>query len=380
MRESYFFHTENLTVGYDGKPLIREIEIRVRQGEILTLIGPNGAGKSTILKSITRQLKTIAGTVWLDKEDMKRLSDKEVSRKLSVVMTERIRPELMTCEDVVATGRYPYTGHLGILSGKDREIVREAMELVHAWELKDRDFTAISDGQRQRLLLARAIAQEPEIIVLDEPTSFLDIRHKLELLGILKRMVRERKLTVVMSLHELDLAQKVSDSVICVKGDRIAKYGKPEEIFTEDYIHELYDMSAGSYNEAFGSLELEPPEGPAETFVIAGGGSGIPIYRRLQRKGIPFYTGVLHKNDVDYQVAKVLARETVAEEAFEPISEKQYAHALENMMKCRTVIAAVKEFGTMNEKNRILLKEAQKAGMEILDGDREYWEKGSKGK
>ena len=139
-------------------------------------------------------------------------------------------------------------------------------------------------------------------------------------------------------------------------------------------------MSAGSYNEAFGSLELEPPEGPAETFVIAGGGSGIPIYRRLQRKGIPFYTGVLHKNDVDYQVAKVLARETVAEEAFEPISEKQYAHALENMMKCRTVIAAVKEFGTMNEKNRILLKEAQKAGMEILDGDREYWEKGSKGK
>ena len=114
--------------------------------------------------------------------------------------------------------------------------------------------------------------------------------------------------------------------------------------------------------------------------VIAGGGSGIPIYRRLQRKGIPFYTGVLHKNDVDYQVAKVLARETVAEEAFEPISEKQYAHALENFMKCRTVIAAVKEFGTMNEKNRILLEEAQKAGMEILDGDGEYWEKGSKGK
>lgn len=363
--EDYFFHTENLTVGYDGKPLIRDIEIRVKKGEILTLIGPNGAGKSTILKSVTRQLRTIAGTVYLDRTDMKRLSGREMAKKLSVVMTERIRPELMTCEDVVATGRYPYTGTLGILSKRDKEIVQEAMELVHAWNLKDRDFTAISDGQRQRLLLARAIAQEPEIIILDEPTSFLDIRHKLELLGILKKMVREKKLTVVMSLHELDLAQKVSDVVICVKGDRIAKYGTPEEIFSTDYIHDLYDMSAGSYNEAFGSLELEAPEGPVETFVVAGGGSGLPVYRRLQRKGIPFYTGVLHKNDVDYQVAKALAREVIAEEAFEEISEEHVAAALERMKECRVVIDAVKRFGIMNERNRILLEKAREMGIPV---------------
>ena len=199
--KSYFFYTDQLTVGYDGKPLIKEINIQLNKGEILTLIGPNGAGKSTILKSITRQLSLISGTVYLEQEQMSRMTNREVSKKLAVVLTERMRPELMTCEDVVSTGRYPYTGTLGILSAEDKEKVKSAMEMVHAWDLKDRDFTAISDGQRQRILLARAICQEPEIIILDEPPSSLDIRHKLELLAILKKMVLEKQMTVIMSLH-----------------------------------------------------------------------------------------------------------------------------------------------------------------------------------
>ena len=201
--EEYFIQTEQLTVGYDGKPLIKDIEIRLKKGEILTLIGPNGAGKSTILKSMTRKLKLVGGAVYLDGEMMSRMSGKDVAKRLAVVMTERIRPELMTCEDIVATGRYPYTGTLGILGEEDWEKVHEAMELVHALDFKDRDFTAVSDGQRQRILLARAICQEPEVIVLDEPTSFLDIRHKLELLAILKDMVVRKKTAVLMSLHEL---------------------------------------------------------------------------------------------------------------------------------------------------------------------------------
>ena len=374
-KQKSFVYTENLTVGYDGKPLIRDIRLSLEKGQILTLIGPNGAGKSTILKSLIRQLKLVGGAVWLDNTSMERMTDKEISRKMAVVMTERIHPELMTCEDGVATGRYPYTGTLGILGAEDHEKVKSAMQLVHAWELRDRDFSAISDGQRQRILLARAICQEPEVIVLDEPTSFLDIRHKLELLAILKQMVHEKHVAVLMSLHELDLAQKVSDLVICVHGDRIERMGAvrggaglvslgvPEEIFTDEYIHHLYGVTTGSYNAAFGCLELDAPRGEPEVFVIAGGGSGIPVFRQLQRKGIPFAVGVLPENDVDYQVAKALAAKVVTERPFEEISEEHYQEAVELMRSCKKVILAVSGFGSMNRRNEELKKEAEKLGI-----------------
>ena len=327
------------------------------------ILGPNGAGKSTILKSITRQLATISGTVYLDKEKMAKMTNKEVSQKLAVVLTERMRPELMTCEDIVATGRYPYTGTLGILSAEDKTKVKKSMETVHAWDLKDRDFTAISDGQRQRILLARAICQEPEIIVLDEPTSFLDIRHKLELLTILKQMVLDHQLTVIMSLHELDLAQKISDKVICVHGEYIEKYGAPEEIFTSEYIRKLYGITRGSYNAAFGCVEMDPPRGEPQVFVIGGNGSGIPYYRKLQRQGIPFAAGVLHTNDVDCQVAGALADQVITEKPFESISQESYDKAVKLMKKCQKVICPLKDFGTVNAANRELLRLARELGI-----------------
>ena len=187
-----FFTTQQLTVGYQKKPLIRDIEIRLKKGEILTLIGPNGAGKSTILKSIAKQLSLIGGVVCLEKEDLAQMSGQRLAQRMAVVFTERMRTELMTCEDVVATGRYPYTGRFGLLSEKDIAAVREAMELVHVAELKDREFSRISDGQRQRVMLARAICQEPEIVILDEPTSFLDVKYKLEFLSVLQEMRRKK--------------------------------------------------------------------------------------------------------------------------------------------------------------------------------------------
>lgn len=334
----YFVHSEQMTVGYDGKPLIKDIEIRLNRGEILTLIGPNGAGKSTILKSLTRQLKLISGTVYLDQELMSHMSGKEVARKLAVVTTERIRPELMTCEDIVATGRYPYTGTLGILSKEDWEKVHNAMEMVHALEFKDRDFTAISDGQRQRILLARAICQEPEIIVLDEPTSFLDIRYKLEFLSIIQEMARNDRLTVILSLHELDLAERISDKVLCVRGDRIDRFGTPEEIFCGDYISELYGMTAGRYDAGTGELELQPVSGVPKVFVIAGGGRGKAVFRRLQRQGMPFATGILWENDLDYPSAKALAVQTVAVRTFSAADAEHIGKAKELIDSCETVL------------------------------------------
>lgn len=303
--EEFYFYTEGLTVGYEGVPLIKNIGIRLKRGEILTLIGPNGAGKTTILKSIIRQLAPLEGMVYLDGKKMRELSGKELSKKLSVVLTGRVRPELMTCEDVVATGRYPYTGKFGVLSEADRRIVRESMELVHIEELADRDFTQTSDGQKQRVMLARAICQEPEIIVLDEPTSFLDMKYKLEFLSIIQNMSRTRNLSVIMSLHELDLAGRISDKIACVRGDRIDRLGTPEEIFSEGYIQKLYQMTAGSYDERTSNLELEPVQGKPEVLVLSGNGTGTAVYRRLQREGIPFAAGILWENDLDYPLSLI---------------------------------------------------------------------------
>lgn len=362
MAEDYIY-TENMAVGYGRIPLIRQIELHVRRGEIVTLIGPNGAGKSTILRSVIRQLGLIGGTVYLDGMSMKELPEKQIAKQLSVLMTERIHPELMTCEDVVSTGRYPYTGRLGILTAEDKKKVWEAMELVHAGEIAERDFSEISDGQKQRILLARAICQEPQAIVLDEPTSFLDIRHKLELLTILKNLVHEKNVAVLMSLHELDLAQKLSDYIVCVKGNTIERCGTPEEIFTSAYIAELYDITKGSYYAELGCLEMEPVRGTPRVFVIGGNGSGIPVYRRLQRKGIPFAAGILHENDMEYPVAKALASEVISERPFEPISDAAYERAAAVLGSCGQVICCLTDFGPMNEKNRQLaglIKERQR--------------------
>ena len=333
-----FLKTDHLQVGYKGKPLISEICLSVQRGEILTLIGPNGAGKSTILKSIARQLALIGGKVLLDGKDMGTQSLKETARRMSVMLTDRTKPELMTCHDIVAAGRYPYTGALGILSETDEKAIEDALELVHAREIAFRDFNAISDGQRQRVLLARALCQEPEIIVLDEPTSFLDIRHKLELLEILRHMAREQNITVILSLHEIDLAQKISDRVVCVKGDRIAGYGSAEEIFTEEKIRDLYELREGVYDPAFGSLELPGTEGDPRVFVLSGCGTGIPVFRSLKRQGIPFAAGILYTNDIDYRLARLTAAEVVSEQPFEEISDRALTQARQWVDRCGSVI------------------------------------------
>ena len=358
MSEAYFT-TRGLTVGYDGVPLIRDIALSIRRGEIVTLIGPNGSGKSTILKSITRQLKLLGGRVFIAQEELRRLSYRDLSTRMAVVLTERMKPELMTCRDIVATGRYPYTGRLGILSAADEEKVAEAMQAVHALDLQDRDFNAISDGQRQRVLLARAICQEPEIIVLDEPTSFLDIRHKLQLLSILRDMARQKGITVIMSLHEIDLAQKISDRILCVRGDHVWRAGAPEEVFDEDAIRDLYSIDRGSFDPLFGSIELPRPEGEIRTLVLSACGTGIPVYRQLQKQGVPFAAGILYRNDVDWRLARLLAGEVIDEAPFHPIGDEAFRRAMEWLGRCERVIDAGVTVGPGNARMQDVLKSAR---------------------
>lgn len=240
--KQYYFTTQKMCVGYENKPLIKDVEITLEKGEILTLIGPNGAGKSTVLKSVAGQLALLGGTVYLGESAVSEMRGNELAKKMSVVFTQKVRAELKTCRDVAATGRYPYTGRFGVLSKDDWRIVDEVMELTHVTDIAGQDFEKVSDGQKQRVMLARALCQEPEIIVLDEPTSYLDIRYKLAFLSILKEMRQKRNLTVIMSLHELELAKIISDKILCLKGEYVERYGTPEKIFETDFIRRLYGM------------------------------------------------------------------------------------------------------------------------------------------
>lgn len=357
--------TEDLAVGYGKKIVINGVSFSVSAGETVTVIGSNGCGKSTLLKSAAAQLAPLGGTVYIGGALQSQLSERQISEKLSVMLTERLRSELMTCREVVESGRYPYTGALGILSRADRSKVSEAMELLGVTELADTDFGRVSDGQRQRVMLARAVCQEPELLILDEPTTFLDIRYKLEILDMLRRLARERGIGVLMSLHELDLAQKISDKLVCVKDGRIECIGSPEEIFTDGHIRELFGMSAGSYSTLYGSQEFPAAIGEPELFVIGGGGAGISVYRRLQRKNIPFAAGVIHENDIEMPAAGLLASALITEKAFEPIGRKAFEKAAEIMEKCRGVICACESFGAMNEANRSLRERAEAAGILI---------------
>ncbi len=353
---------DNLSVGYNGKAVLEHINVDIEKGEIVTLIGPNGAGKSTILKSITRQLKLIDGCVVLDGSDITALSFKELSSRMAVVLTERMKPELMTCHDIVATGRYPYTGKLGLLTREDERIVDAAMAAVHATEIGGRDFDAISDGQRQRVLLARAICQEPDVMVLDEPTSFLDVRHKLDLLSILRGMAKENGITVIMSLHEIDLAMKVSDKIMCVKGTSVMRYGDPDDIFEDGLIQELYDIEAGSFDTTFGSIELPGVMGTPRVLVLSNCGTGIPVYRRLQKQGIAFAAAILSDNDVDYQLARLLAADVVTTPAFEDPSESALERTLAYVESCERVIDAGLVIGSHNRRLQEVLDAARAAG------------------
>ena len=252
-----YCETQDLAIGY-GTPLLRDIALQAERGKVLALIGPNGAGKSTLLKTLAGQLAAQGGAVLLDGQSLTAYTPNARARKLALMLPHTARTELATCFDVAAAGRYPYTGRLGILSDADRRAVHEALTLVQAEALADRDFTKISDGQRQRVLLARAVCQQPEILLLDEPTSFLDVKGKAELMGILQTLAREKNVAIIVTLHELELAQKLADAVVCVAPQGVSGVLTPQEAFDRENICQLFDLTAVQYAALFGDAEAKP--------------------------------------------------------------------------------------------------------------------------
>ena len=332
---------DNLSVGYGKRILLKDLCASILPGQILTLIGPNGAGKSTILKTISHHLARMGGVVRVGGKDIERMDGRELAKRLSVVLTERVRPELMTCYDVAASGRYPYTGRFGMLTAQDRDIIAQSLALVHAEELADKPFARISDGQRQRVMIARALCQQPRVLVLDEPTSFLDIRYKIELSAILLRLAREQGVTIVMSLHEIDLAARVSDLVMGIGAHGVEVFGAPEAVFTEANVTRLYGISSGAYDALSGSVELPSAEGAPRVFVLGGMGRATTLYRRLTREGVPFATGILAENDMDIPAAHHLAARVLTTAPFAPPDEAVMTEARQTLLNCGALLIPI---------------------------------------
>mgnify|MGYP002446574871 CR=1 FL=1 len=343
---------KDLTKQYDGKTVVDSVSFEIPKGKVISMIGPNGAGKSTVLNIISRLIARDSGLVDFDGRDIGKWKSKELAKRLAILTQSNNIQMKLTVRELVTFGRFPYSG--SHLNEEDQRIIDKAIAYMELEPFQDRFIDELSGGQRQRAYIAMVIAQDTEFILLDEPTSHLDVKYKLEFLSLLREMARKKELSVIMSLHELDLAERISDRVVCIKDGRMDRCGTPEEIFSGGYIRRLYGVERGSYCESFGCPELEPIRGAPQIFVIGGNGTGIPVYRRLQRQGVPFAAGILPENDVDHPVASALAVEVIAQRAYHPIGEDTFQRALSVLERCSQVLCCLREFGPLNEANRRL--------------------------
>ena len=357
--------TENLFAGYGKKVVVENVNISSIKGQVVCFLGPNGAGKTTILRTLSGLLDPVKGEVYIKEEKISNINKKDLSKQLAVVLTKKFEGGLMTCYEVVSMGRYPHTGFFGRLSQEDNEKVFEALKTVNAENLAERYFDELSDGEKQKILVARALVQEPEVIILDEPTTHLDIRHRLELVDILKKLSKEKGIAVILSLHEIDIAIKSCDKVILVKDNKVLAYGVPEDVLNENIIKKLYGIQDASFNNLLGSIELSNKLKP-QVFVIGGSGYGAPIYRALTKQGIGVATGIIHENDIDYEIARTIGIHIQSERPFEAINDISLAKCSSIIDKMDIVIDSGYPIGEINRKNSDLIYYALNKGKKVL--------------
>ena len=210
---------EGLTTGYGSRVLLRNVDASLERGELVALIGANGVGKSTLLKVLRGELSPLEGLVDIDGRNIAGMSRMDLARNVSVVNTDRLEVGALSVEDVVGMGRYPYTGFLGRLGREDRAVVAEAMEAVGVEGFACRNVAELSDGERQKVMIARALAQDTPVVLLDEPTAFLDVASRVEVLSLLRKLAKERRKGVLLSLHDVASALALSDRLWIMTGD-----------------------------------------------------------------------------------------------------------------------------------------------------------------
>ena len=231
---------QNLFVNYATRPILKNINLEINKGQLLALLGPNGSGKSTLLRAISGILPAGKGSIRLNGKPLSDFKATERARWISVVPQNAILPPAYTAWETVLLGRTPYINFLGQISNRDEIIARAALEKVDALPLKDRCMGQLSGGEQQRVLLARALAQSTPILLLDEPTTYLDLQHQMGLLNLVTKLVRDEALTVVIALHDLNLAARYADRVALLVEGQIKAEGTVKEVLRADVITEAY--------------------------------------------------------------------------------------------------------------------------------------------
>jgi iron complex transport system ATP-binding protein len=368
---------EGVDCFYDSAKILENVSFSVETGNFVGILGPNGSGKTTLLKSISRVLKPKKGAILLDSKDVYKLKTGEVAKQMAVVPQDSNIAFSFSVLQVVLMGRTPHLRRMQTESDVDLAIARRAMEYTGTWQLADRLVNELSGGERQRVIIARALTQEPKVLLLDEPTSHLDICNQLEIMDLLKQLCDQKKLLIVGVFHDFNLAARYCSSIILLKKGKIVATGKTAEVLTGDNIKNVFGIDVIVNKHPVTDLPyVIPVSRPKETLrrnvsvhIVCGAGTGSMLMKTLTDLGFMVTAGVLNVSDTDFATAEYLKIPVVTETPFSPITEKAQKANLAMVSRANMVVVTGVPFGLGNLQNLEAAKEAlkQKIPVYVLD-------------
>ncbi|TKJ46312.1 hypothetical protein CEE35_00710 [Candidatus Aerophobetes bacterium Ae_b3b] len=364
--QSVTLRINNIACRYDAANVLENIDFSAKGGDFIGVVGPNASGKSTLLKSISKVLKPHTGVVLLNERDVHTLKSAEIAKNLAVVPQESVISFAFTALEVVLMGRTPHLNRFEMESTQDLIIAQKSMELTNTWYLAERPIDTLSGGEKQRIIIARALTQEPRVLLLDEPTDHLDINHQIEILDLIKRLSKEKEMVVIGVFHDLNIVSQYCDRLILLHKGRIFAAGGAGDVLTGENIEKVYGVKVTvKQDDISGKLLIHPQrkrmikEAKAKVHVIAGSGSAVSLMNELVDNGYNVSLGVINIGDSDYVAAKALELDIVEEKPFCPIGEKNYEKNLELIKQADYVILTNIPIGFANIKNLKAAGEAQ---------------------
>ncbi|PVX26858.1 MAG: heme ABC transporter ATP-binding protein [Candidatus Bathyarchaeum sp.] len=350
---------DGVNCSYGSVDILKDINFGVNSGEFLGILGPNGSGKTTLLKSISRVLKPKKGTILIDKENIYAMKSLDVAKQMAVVPQSTPVSFDFTALEVVLMGRNPHMTRFKMEGKKDLDIAKDSMELTHTWEFADRPITELSGGEIQRVIIARALTQEPKILLLDEPTTHLDISNQLEIMDLIKHLCETQKLLIVAVFHDFNLAARYCDSIILLKDGKIVAAGKSNETLTSENVKKVFSVDTiVKHHPITGSLHVIPISRPILqqqksliVHLISGGGTGSPVMKTLLDEGYRVTAGVLNLLDTDHETAQLLSVPTTNEAPFSPITNEAHKANLQMISKADVLVVTPTQFGDGNLRN-----------------------------